>query len=98
MVDPAEESYDPGVEIKVSAESNPSSRTYKWENTTTDTTLETSDTFTITESMHGQQSIKVIACNTVPVTPAKTLCTELHLNFTVRSKWMCNVYYLSKND
>ena len=87
-MDPAQEAYDPRVEIKVSAESNPSSRTYKWVNTTTDNTLETSDTFTITESMHGQQSIKVIACNTVPVKPAKTLCKELNLNFTVPSKWI----------
>jgi len=97
-VDPAQESYDPGVEIKVSAESNPSSRTYKWVDTTTDNTLETSDTITITESMSGNQSIKVIVCNTVPVKPAKTLCKELNLNFTVASKWICNVSYLSKND
>ena len=97
-MDPAQESYDPGVEIKVSAESNPSSRTYKWVNTTTDNTLETSDTIRITESMRGKQSVKVIACNTVPVTPAKTLCTELNLNFTVPSKWICNVSYLSKNE
>ena len=87
MLDPAQESYHTGDKVKVSAESNPSSRTYEWVNTTTDETLETSDTISINESMIGEHSIKIIACNIIPVSPAKTVCQELRLNFTVTSKW-----------
>ena len=95
VVEPAQNTYFPGNEIKVTADSNPTSRTYKWVNMSTGDTIETTDTFTITEDMLGSQSLKVIVC--VPISSSNTICKELPLNFTVIRKWIVMVLWVSNN-
>ena len=80
MVKPVRDYYYPGDTIKVTAESNPSNRTYEWVNTATDGMLGTKDTITITEEMLGSQSLKGIVCNTIPIPTANTICKERQLS------------------
>ena len=88
FVEPVE-SYYPYDTIKIWADSNPHIYIWKWFNTATNEILGTSDTITITPSMLGHNSIKVTLCNTLPLSPIKSVCKEHHLNITVISKWIC---------
>ena len=86
VMKPERDSYYPDDKIKVTAESNPSDRTYEWVNTATHGTLSKTDTITITEEMLGSQSLKVVVCCIIPIPLANTICKERQMNFTVIRK------------
>ena len=97
-LEPEKDSYNPGDKVKVTADSNPSTITYKWVTTATNDTLGTEDTIDITDEMVGSQSLKVIVCNTIPIPKATSNCEERQLEVTVMSKCllMLVVCWISK--
>ncbi|KAI0238110.1 hypothetical protein LSAT2_011258 [Lamellibrachia satsuma] len=84
-LEPEKDSYNPGDKVKVTADSNPSTITYKWVTTATNDTLGTEDTIDINDEMVGSQPLKVIVCNTMPIPKATSNCEERQFNVTVMS-------------
>ncbi|KAI0231095.1 hypothetical protein LSAT2_018537 [Lamellibrachia satsuma] len=86
MVTPIKESYYPGDEVKVTADSNPSLTTYTWVNTATNQTLGTGHTIVIPADMLGSQLLTITVCSSIPIPPENTICKNNQLSVTVIPK------------
>ncbi|KAI0233388.1 hypothetical protein LSAT2_016349 [Lamellibrachia satsuma] len=72
LFSPGEEiTINPGEKITITADSNPSSRTYKWMNATGTATGDS-----INVDMLVGQSLTVVVCNTIPIPAPHSACTE----------------------
>ena len=82
-VTPEHKAYKPGTTIQVTADSVPPLGSYKWVDTTKNTSVGTGNSFIITSNMVGRASLKVVLCNTMPIPPVYDVCCEVTLSFEV---------------
>ena len=83
VVTPEHKAYKPGTTTQVTADSFPPLVSYKWVDSTKNTSVGTENSITITSSMVGRASLKVVLCNTMPIPPVYDVCCELTLSFEV---------------
>ena len=82
LFSPGEEiTINPGEKITITADSNPSSRTYKWMNATGTATGDS-----INVDMLVGQSLTVVVCNTIPIPAPHSACTEYSATVAVTGK------------
>ncbi|KAK2181977.1 hypothetical protein NP493_372g00000 [Ridgeia piscesae] len=72
-----------GERMTVTADSNPEKRNYTWENTTSNEIIATGDSIVVTETMLGNQSLKAVVCNTIPLPSPHTVCGDFPVNVVV---------------
>ena len=80
--------------MTVTADSNPGKRNYTWENTTSNEIIATGDSITVTENMLGNQSLKAVVCNTIPLPSPHVVCSDFTVNVTVISKCVSIIFIL----
>ena len=83
-----------GERMTVTADSKPEKRTYTWENTISNEKIATGDSITLTENMIGNQSIKAVVCNTIPLPSPHTVCSDFPVNVVVISKYVSIIVIL----
>ena len=72
--------------MTVSAESNPGKRNYTWEYTISNEIIATGDSIAVTDKIIGNQSLKAVVCNTMPLASPRTVCSDFTVNVIVTSK------------
>ena len=82
--------------MTVTADSNPGKRNYKWENTISNEIIETGDSITVTETMLGNQSLKAVVCNTLPIPSPHTVCSNFTVNVVVIGKCVSIIVILDR--
>ena len=83
-----------GERMTVTADSNPEKRNYTWENTISNETIATGDSFAITDNILGNQSLKAVVCNTIPIPSPHTVCNEFPVHVVVISKCVSIIFIL----
>ena len=83
-----------GERMTVTADSNPEKRNYTWENTTSNEIIATGDSIVVTETMLGNQSLKAVVCNTIPLPSPHTVCGDFPVNVVVISKCLSMLFIL----
>jgi len=83
-----------GEVITVTADSNPTTRTYTWKNTTSNDTIATGESITVTLDMFGNQSLIAVVCNTIPIPSPNTVCSDLLVDVVVISKCVSIIFIL----
>ena len=83
-----------GEVMTVTADSNPATRNYTWKNTTSNDTIATGESITVTLEMVGSQSLKAVVCNTIPIPSPQTVCSDVLVNVVVKSKCVSIIFIL----
>ena len=83
-----------GEVMTVTADSNPATRNYTWKNTTSNDTIATGESITVTLEMVGSQSLTAVVCNTIPIPSPHTVCSDVLVNVVVKSKYVSIIFIL----
>ena len=75
-----------GAVITLSADSNPDSSKYTWNNTISNEIIERGVSMTVTAEMLGNQSLIAEVCNIIPIPSPYTVCNDILVNVIVIGK------------